>query len=66
MCQVLSGASDVWLVERALQMFSFVLFKPKGRRSDWDRTAVPMFGVTKIEYSKFTNYFKTKLNRLCP
>lgn len=27
MCQLLSGASDVRLVERAPQMFSFVLFK---------------------------------------
>lgn len=51
-------------VERAPQMFSFVLFKPKGRGSDWDRTAVPMFGVTKSEYSELTNYFKTKFNRL--
>lgn len=54
MCQLLSGASDVRLVERAPQMFSFVLFKPKGRGSDWDRTAVPMCRVTKIEYSEFT------------
>lgn len=51
MCQSLCGASDVRLVERARQMFSFVLFKPKGSGSDWDRTAVPMFGVTKSEYS---------------
>lgn len=62
MCQLLSGASDVRLVERAPQMFSFVLFKPKGRGSDWDRTAVPMCRVTKIEYSAFT-FLKTKLKR---